>query len=218
MTTKATAHSGRSPCYAFPNMRERIVAEPATRPMSEAEFFAWQERQEERYEYVDGRLIPRSMTGATQRHDRVLTNAIAAFVVKLRGSPCRPMSPDVAVRTRPGRLRRPDVTVDCGPYEASSLVAHTPVLVLEVLSPSTERVDTIVKVGEYKALASLRHILIAEPDAAHVLHYARGDEGDWAELDHIGLGTVIDLPALGCTLSLAELYDGVPLAGDPPGV
>lgn len=191
------------------------MAETAARSMSEAEFFAWQERQEERYEYVDGRLIPRSMTGATQRHDRVLTNALVALHGTLRGGPCRPMSPDVAVRTRPGRLRRPDVTVDCGPYEASALVASTPVLVLEVLSPSTERIDTIVKVGEYKALASLRHILVAEPDAAHVLHYARDDEGDWAELDHIGLGTVIDLPALGCALSMADLYEDVPLADGP---
>ena len=191
------------------------MAEPAFQIMSEDEFFAWQERQEERYEYVDGRLLPRSMTGAAQRHDRILVNALAALVPKLRGGPCRPMSPDVAVRTRPGRFRRPDVTVDCGPYEPTGLVANAPVLVLEVLSPSTERVDTFVKVGEYKALPSLRHILIAEPAAAHVLHYARLDEGEWTELDHIGQESILDLTALGCTLSLAELYEDVPLADEP---
>lgn len=193
------------------------MAEPAPKLLTVEEFFAWQGRQEELYEFVEGRLVPRSRTGATRRHDLVVTNAIFAFKSKLRDGPCQPTTADVAVKTRPRRIRRPDMTVDCGPFEGSSLTAHSPVLVLEVLSPSTERVDTIVKRDECKALPCLRHILIAEPDAAHVLHYSRIDEGAWTDLDHIGLDTVIDLPALSCAITLADVYDGVPLAGEPDG-
>ena len=191
------------------------MADPAPKLLTVDAFFAWQERQDELYEFVDGRLAPRSMTGATRRHDRIVINAIRAFGMKLAGGPCHPSTADIAVRTRPGRVRRPDLTIDCGPFEPSSLTAHSPVLVLEVLSPSTERTDTIVKVDEYKNLETLRHILIAEPDAAHVLHYWRTDTGPWADLDHIGFETTIDLPALACDLTLAELYEGVPLASEP---
>lgn len=190
------------------------MAEPATSLMSVEEFFAWQERQDELYELVDGRPVPRAMTGATQRHDRVVVNAIAAFHAKLRGGPCRPMTADVATRTRDWRVRRPDMTVDCDPMNGGSVTSNEPVLILEVLSPSTERIDTLVKVDEYKALSSLRYILFAEPGAAHVLLYARGGDGAWTDLDHTGLDTTIELPAIECSISLAELYEDVPLASD----
>lgn len=190
------------------------MADPATSLMSVEEFFVWQERQDELYELVDGRPVPRAMTGATQRHDRVVVNAIVAFGTKLRGGPCRPMTADVATRTRDRRVRRPDMTVDCGPMNGGSVTSGEPVLILEVLSPSTERIDTIVKVDEYKALASLRYILFAEPGAAHVLLYARAEDGTWTDLDHIGLDTTIELPAIGCSVTLSELYSGVPLSTD----
>jgi Uma2 family endonuclease len=88
-------------------------------------------------------------------------------------------------------------------------VAAEPVLILEVLSPSTERIDTIVKLDEYKALASVMHILIAEPDTPHVLLYSRDENGHWVGLDHIGADTELNLPAIGCTLPIAALYEGL---------
>ena len=177
--------------------------------MSVEVFLDWQTRQGELYELVDGRPVPRGMTGATQRHDRVVTNAIVTLASRLRGGPCWPMTADIAIRTRARSLRRPDVTVQCIPLDPNAAVASEPVLVLEVLSPSTERIDTIVKLDEYKALASLRHILIAEPDTPHVLLYSRGEDGRWTGLDHIGPDTELDLPAIGCTIPIAELYEGV---------
>lgn len=187
------------------------MADPAARGMNAAQFFAWQERQDELYELVAGRVVPRGMTGATQRHDLVVTNALTALKSQLRGGPCRPTTADVALETGADRIRRPDLTVDGAPLDPRSRTTGTPVLVLEVLSPSTERVDTLVKLDEYKSLPSLRHILIAEPGAAHVLHYTRGPDGVWHGLDHIGLDTVLDLSGLACSLSLADLYEGVPL-------
>lgn len=187
------------------------MAELATERMTQRDFLNWQTGQDALYELVDGRPVPRSMTGATRRHDRIVTNAILSFGARLRDGPCWPSTADIAVRTGAG-LRRPDLTIDCGPFDPASLVAGEPVLVLEVLSPSTERIDTIVKLDEYRALASLRHILIAEPDAAHVLMYSRGRDDRWTSLDHIGLDTVLEMSAPACTLPLAELYDRVPLS------
>jgi Uma2 family endonuclease len=185
------------------------MAQAAPTAMSVEAFFDWQADQAELYELVEGRPVPRAMTGATQRHDRVVTNAIAALASRLRGGPCWPMTADIAVRTRSRSIRRPDLTVQCAPLEPDAVVAAEPVLILEVLSPSTERIDTIIKLDEYKALTSVRHILIAEPDTPHVLLYSRDASRGWAGLDHIGADTELELPAIRCTLPIAELYEGL---------
>lgn len=186
------------------------MAEPAAKPMSAAEFFIWQERQDVLYELVGGIPVPRSMTGATRRHDVVVINAIVAFGNKLRGSPCRAHTADVALQTGVAGLRRPDLTIDCGPMEPVSMTTGQPVLVLEVLSPSTAEIDRLIKLEEYKAVPSIRYILLADPGAPRVLLYERDEDGLWTSMSRIGLETVIEFAALGCSVSLAELYEDVP--------
>lgn len=190
------------------------MAEAAISLMSQFEFFTWQDKHAERYELVGGR--PRLMTGATKRHDRLVVNALSAFATKLRGGPCRPMTDDIAVPTPGGNVRRPDLTVECGEFQDSDVQTSEPVLVLEVLSPSTVDVDRFVKLEEYKRLASLRHILIADAFKAHVLAYSRTDDGGWGSISHIGTDSTVPLPVLDCVLSLAELYEDVPLADLEP--
>ncbi len=87
------------------------MADPARRLMTPEEFFAWQLHQEERYELVDGLPIRRHrmMTGSSTQHHRVSVNIIASLHTQLRGSGCRPMTADIAIRTGIHGLRRPDV-------------------------------------------------------------------------------------------------------------
>src|SRR5579862_6978937 len=105
------------------------------------EFFAWQERQAERYELVDGFPV-RMMVGARNVHDDIVVNVVADLRNQLRGSHCRPFTGDGSVETRPGQIRRPDVGVDCGPRKPWGLKAESPRLVVEVLSPTTRDFDT----------------------------------------------------------------------------
>ena len=107
------------------------------------------------------------------------------------------------------------MTIECGELDPGSTRVRAPILVLEVISPSTSSVDGIEKLEEYKAIASLEHILIADGMTAHVIAYRRGPDHAWTYLSHIGLESVIDLPRFGFTLSLAELYEDVP--GAAPG-
>lgn len=92
------------------------MASTATRLMSVEEFYLWCRDQEERYELVDGVPVPlRAMSGASTRHDAISVNIIGALFNQLRGTDCRPTTPDTAVRTAIRRIRRPDVTVECAP-------------------------------------------------------------------------------------------------------
>lgn len=185
--------------------------------MSAEEFYAWQLDQEDRYELVDGvPVLHRMMSGASNFHDTVVVNCIVALQVQLRGGPRRVASADTAVRTAIRRSRRPDLTVDCAPPEPGSYEAHRPTLVLEVLSPSNRGLDWVRKQEEYKRLPSVAYVIYAAADSAEAVLLTRTDEG-WADEPFSGLDAVIGLPAIGARLALADMYDGIPLTGEPAG-
>src|ERR1019366_1813605 len=89
--------------------------------MSPDEFVEWCLTQEERYELVDG--VPKMMTGARKAHDRIVRRAMFVLTGRLLGGSCEPFSKDVAVYIPNGQVRRADVVVDCGEYDADDLRA-----------------------------------------------------------------------------------------------
>jgi len=97
------------------------MAEPQHRTMTADEFLVWNLSQDERYELIDGVPVPlRAMNGASNVHDMIVVNIIIALGNKLRSNRCRPTTADTAVRTAIKRVRRPDVTVECGPADSKS--------------------------------------------------------------------------------------------------
>lgn len=184
----------------------------ALKLMTPDAFLDWCQYQEDRWELVDG--MPRMMTGATRGHDDVVVNLIVELGTQLRGKPCRPRTADVAARMEQGNVRRPDVTVDCGPTERKALASAAPTVFFEVLSPSTRAIDMVKKSEEYKQVPSLRHFVLIEPDVARAAVWSRTDEtAPWTDQDFEGLDGRIDLPAIDVTLPLAAIYDGIELEG-----
>ncbi|MGX7705056.1 Uma2 family endonuclease [Methylobacterium sp. Gmos1] len=184
------------------------MSEPAPRRWSVQEFFAWQERQDERYELVGGVPVC-MMAGARNVHDDIVVNLVAEFRTRLRGTPCRPFTGDGSVETLPGQIRRPDLGVDCGTRDPNGLVAAEPRLIVEVLSPSTRDFDAFDKLEEYKSVGSLAVILLVEPNAPEIALWRRDADGAWHRRLVAGLDQTIDLPELGTSVALADIYDGV---------
>ncbi|MGU3536916.1 Uma2 family endonuclease [Methylobacterium sp. A54F] len=190
------------------------MLERSPQPMSVAAFFAWQERQADRYELVGGVPV-RLMAGARNVHDDIVVNLVAALHVRLRGSGCRPFTGNGSLETLPGQIRRPDVGVDCGPRDPNALKAAEPRIVVEVLSPSTRDFDAFEKFAEYRAVDSLAAILLVEPNAAEVRLWTRAPDRSWQAARIAGLDAVLPLDTLGLTLPLAEIYDGVTFPARP---
>lgn len=184
------------------------MAETATRPWTMDEFFAWQERQAERYELVGGFPL-KMMVGGRNVHDDIVVNIIVALGNQLRGKPCRPFTGESAIETLPGQIRRPDVGVDCGPREPNGFKATEPRLVVEVLSPGTRDFDTFEKLGEYKTVERLDHIVFVDPDCAEVVHWVPTPDRRWERHVVEDLDGALDLPDLGLSMPLREIYDGV---------
>jgi len=190
------------------------MTEAAHIPWTTEAFFAWQEKQPERYELVDGFPV-RMMAGARNVHDDIVVNVLTELRNQLRGRSCRPFTGDGSLETKPGQIRRPDIGVDCGRRDPNATKASSPRVVAEVLSPTTRDFDTIGKLEEYKVVDSLERIVVIEPNAPEVISWVRGADRNWRKTVQRGLDQEIDMPEIGATLSLAEVYDGVEFPARP---
>jgi Uma2 family endonuclease len=113
------------------------------------------------------------------------------------------------LRTSVRTSRRPDVTVDCAAPEKNSYEARRPTVVVEVLSPSTRKIDRFTKLEEYRRHPGLRHILLIDPDSVSAKLYSRPDDGEWSDADLSGPDALIALTAIEVSLPLGALYERV---------
>jgi Uma2 family endonuclease len=168
------------------------------------DFLAWAEARPERWQFIDGALV--MMAGAADPHVIIATNVTVELGNRLRGSPCRPFGSDRLVRAGTRNGFYPDVSVSCRGEDGS--FASEPVLVVEVLSDSTERYDRGAKWRAYQRLPSLQHYLLIEPGEPLAELWTRTPEG-WRYESLDGLTGTIELTGLGIALPLAAVYEDV---------
>ncbi len=178
----------------------------AEKLMSLDEFLAWEREQPERHEF-DGFIVT-AMTGASMAHVQITMNLAFALRQGLRGTGCRPMSSDAKVIAG-GAVRYPDVAVTCQPMADKDDVVPAPVVIIEVLSPSTERVDRGRKKLDYFATPSVRQYAIVAQDERLVDLYTRTEAG-WVN-DVITGDAVLNLSSIGVELALDAIYEDTEL-------
>jgi Uma2 family endonuclease len=190
------------------------MPDAAPRPWTVEQFFEWQAGQKDRYELVGGFPV-RMMAGARNVHDDIVVNLLAELRAQLRDSGCRPFTGDGSIETLKGQIRRPDTGVDCGRRDPNGMHAALPRMVAEVLSPTTRDFDTFEKLAEYRQVESIDSILVVEPNAPEIVLWSRGPEKAWVRHVIEGIDREVDLPGIGVTLALAEIYDGVEFPARP---
>jgi Uma2 family endonuclease len=174
------------------------------KPMTLDEFLAWEEGQELRYEF-DG-FAPMAMTGGTVAHAAIQANVITALVNRLRGKPCKAFSSHLKMQAA-GSIRYPDAFVVCEPVAPRATVVTEPVIVFEILSPSTSNTDLGAKNQEYRDTFSIRRYVILHQDRRQATVFERV-ANDW--VGHIFIGdAVLVMPEIGIEVPLAEIYEGV---------
>jgi Uma2 family endonuclease len=175
--------------------------------MTRDEFFAWAQVREERYEF-DG-FQPVAMTGGTMDHSQIAQNLYFALRSRLAGKACRPLGPDAGIATVGNAVRYPDALVTCTKWAGSDRLAPSPVVVFEVLSPTSGRTDRIDKLREYSAVPSIRRYVILEHTSIGLAVFFR-ESGDAAwTATALTAGEALDIPEVGVAIPVAELYDGV---------
>jgi Uma2 family endonuclease len=175
-------------------------------------FLAWEARQDMKYEF-DG-IQPVGMTGGTSEHAAIQVNLITAIGPRLRGGPCRVFGSELKIAAA-GSIRYPDAFVVCSPVPRGTLVVTDPVIVFEVLSPSTSSTDRILKNREYRRTPSIRRYVILEQASQAATVYARAGD-DWNAEVLIGAADLA-LPEIGITVPLSEVYEGIEFPPDLGG-
>ena len=173
-----------------------------------AEYLARERKAEYKSEYFRGEIF--AMAGASQAH-----NLIASGISRLLGNHlierrCQVYQSDMRLKVgASGLYTYPDVAVVCGKPEFDDSHTDTlanPVVLVEVLSPSTANYDRGVKFDHYQQIPSLKHYVLAEQDRPHVDVFTRESEHRWAYCSYNGLEVVAELPAIDCRLPLRDVY------------
>ncbi len=195
--------------------------EPRPGPFTFEEYLAWEAAQDEKWELVDGYAVRRSdrwhwdpatgMAGAIRAHNRVVANLVRHLGNKLEGGPCEALPSDIKTRSPTGAGRYPDVTVQCGVGPLDSLLSSDPRVLIEVLSPSNTLSQQLRLLEDYQAVPSVQQIVYLEQERAFAHSWTR-EGGGWRRTEYEGVEAVLPFPALELSLSLREVYDGLPFA------
>ena len=193
------------------------MADVAEKRMTVEEFFQWCDTQEGRWELVDG--VPRPVFPMEQlqgeRHPRrgptfghQQLQAQAHDLVRRHAKPPRWSVTAFGVRIGDHGTREPDIVLTAERVGMSARYTTAPLLVVEIISPSTEREDRTAKLDEYKSLSSMREIWLVSSTRRWVQVWQRRDDGRWHGEDVIGTGS-FESAVLEDAVGLVELYAGV---------
>jgi Uma2 family endonuclease len=189
-----------------------MAAIPQTpKAMTEAEYLAFERASLLKHEYIGGEVF--AMTGASEAHNLISVNLIASLKNQLRGRPCKVYPGDMRLKIEAtGLYTYPDISVVCGEARFADAALDTlvnPTLIIEILSPSAERYDRGRKFQDYRLLASLQEYVLIAQDSPRIERFVRQGDVRWELTDVSGPDASTALTSIGCTLTLAEVYEQV---------
>jgi Uma2 family endonuclease len=187
-----------------------MSAQPQPR-LTPEEYLEIDRKSEVRHEYYNGRMY--AMAGGKYNHARIAANLSAALITALKETPCGVASSDLRVSiSHDGLYTYPDIAVVCGEPVFSDTQQDTltnPVLLIEVLSPSTEAYDRGFKATEYRKLASVQEYAFVSQSEPRIEVLRRQPGGGWLLSETAGLDATCRFESVGCDIALADVYDKI---------
>jgi Uma2 family endonuclease len=194
------------------------------RRLSESEYLDLERRAEFKSEFYDGEIF--AMSGGSRWHSLIAANITRELGHALKGRPCLVFESNLRVKVEATGLHTyPDVSVICGRQsfvDGEMDTLTNPMVIVEVLSESTEAYDRGKKFEHYRQIPSLREYLLVSQKEPRLEQFIRQESGDWLLHETAGLDATLTLPALEVTLALAEVFANVefspaPIRTTPPG-
>lgn len=188
--------------------------------LTEREYLELERVSTVKHEYYAGTIF--AMSGASEQHNLIASNVNALIYLQLRGRGCRIYPSDMRIKVlQTGLNTYPDLTIVCGPPEFTEPTKRdtliNPMVIIEILSPSTERYDRGMKFQQYRTIATLQEYVLIAQDAHHIERYTRHDSHMWMLTEADGSEASITLSSLNITLSLADIYEQVDVPPESPG-
>jgi Uma2 family endonuclease len=186
-----------------------VASSPITKVTAE-EYLALDRAAEFRSEFFDGDIV--AMSGGSMRHSGLKINLAGEVRDALRGTQCRAFDSDLRVRVSPRMYTYPDLTVVCGkPMLADERqdILLNPKVIFEVLSPSTEFYDRVVKFRHYREIESLTDYVLLDQEQARIEQFTRGDAHVWTFHDYKAATETLLIESIGVSIPIARIYDGL---------
>jgi Uma2 family endonuclease len=175
--------------------------------MSFAEYLAAEAKGEERHEFLEGEVF--AMAGGTPEHSALTAAAIGELRSALQGKPCRVFSSDLRLRVlATGLVTYPDVSIVCGHLELDPEDKNTmtnPIVLVEVLSDSTEAYDRGAKAAHYRQIESLREYVLVSQKEPSVEVFRRVERGHW-DFVEAKSGELVEIASFGIQIEVDALY------------
>ena len=192
-----------------------MSAIPKTK-LTPEEYLEFERKSEERHEYFDGEIF--AMSGAKRNHNKISTNLSGLVWQHLKGKNCESYSSDMRVFVpETGLYTYPDLVVVCGEPKFKDDVFDTllnPVLLVQVLSDSTESYDRGKKFQHYRSIESLQEYVLVSQNEARIEKYVRHGDGFWLLSEAVGLDSEIEFSSIQCKVPLAEIYDKIDFSSE----
>ena len=178
-------------------------------PVSRADYVRFEEQASVKHEFYRGEIF--AMTGGTFNHARISLNIAVYLHELLRSRPCRPMNSDMRVSTPSGLDTYPDVSVYCNTPELTDKdrTLLNPVLIFEVLSPSTRSYDRGDKFIHYRSIPGMNDYVLVDSESIFVEHYRRVERHEWHLREYQNRSDRFALRSIGETVELARFYEGI---------
>jgi Uma2 family endonuclease len=191
-------------------MEHQVSTQPRPRITPE-EYLELERKAELKSEYFGGEMF--LMPGVTLEHLLIVRNLVFELTLQLRGGSCQVLSNDLRTKvSSTGLYTYPDIVGICGEPELEDQHRDTllnPILIIEVLSESTESYDRGKKFAHYRSLATLQDYLLVSQWEYQIERYSRNADGAWLYTEAAGADGSIELPSIHCRLSLSSVYDKV---------
>jgi Uma2 family endonuclease len=171
--------------------------------ISETDYLAGELISQIKHEYIEGEVY--AMAGASRNHERIAINLLTQLIPYLRNRPCEPFSSDMKVKAA-GNFFYPDISIVCNDEQGDDYYTEAPIILVEVLSKSTRRLDKTIKLQAYKTLKTLQEYVLIEQDYIEIEICRRS--ANWFPARYY-LGDEITFESIGLTLSVAEIYQRV---------
>lgn len=198
-----------------------MTAQP--KPFMTEELYLEQERQSTiKHEYYAGHVY--AMAGASEQHNVIALNIAATLHAQLRGRSCRAYPSDMRVKVlKTGLNTYPDFTIVCGPSQFTDPLKRdtviNPTVIIEILSPSTERYDRGMKFEQYRTITSLQEYILIAQDKHRIERFVRHEPNAWVFSEVSGLEAMMPITSIQGFLALQDVYEQVILVPEiVPGI
>lgn len=172
------------------------------------EYLALEESAEYRSQFYNGEIF--AMAGASRKHNVIAMNVASNLHYQLRNRPCEIYRNDMRVKVSENLYAYPDIVIVCGEPQIEQNRGENllnPIVLIEVLSPSTEKFDRGGKAQLYRLMPSLKEYILISQNKPYIEHFVRQENGGWllTEMSEV-LSDVLQLSTISCELNLSDIY------------